>query len=82
MTITSLRMWGSFMYLPFLQKTCSSGMQLTMKSDGKFYAHHACLPFSVVPVESETSSCLVPITLIILKLDMYLLSQFYFYQNF
>ena len=34
MTVTSLSICGSFMYLPFLVKTCSSGMQLTMNSNG------------------------------------------------
>ena len=34
-TDTTFSMHWSFMYLPFLAKTCSSKMRITMKSAGK-----------------------------------------------
>ena len=70
------------MYSPFLAKTCSSGMQLTMSFNGKILCISQMFIFLSLPVWSETSSCLVPINLMILKLGMYFLSQFNFYQNF
>ena len=82
MTTISLSMWGSFMYLPFLAKTCSSGMLLTMNSDSKILCTSQIFPFLSLPVRSETSSCLVPINLMTLKLGMYFASLFDFVSKF
>ena len=76
MTITSLSMLGSFMYLSFLVKTCSSGMQLSMNSDHRMLCTLQMFTFLSLPVGSETSSCLVPINLMTLKFGMYFVSQF------
>ena len=59
------------MYLPFLAKTCSSGMQLTMNSDGNTLCTSQMFTSLSLPVRSETSSCFVPINLMILKFGMY-----------
>ena len=82
MAITSLSMHGSFIYLPFLVKTCSSGMQPTMNSDGKTLCISQMFTFLSFPVKSEMTSCLVPITLMNLKFDLYLASHFDFLSKF
>ena len=71
---TSFRIHGSFIYLPFLQKTCSSGIELTIKSDCKMLCTSQTFTFQSLPVGSETSSCLGPISLIILRFGMYFAS--------
>ena len=83
MTVTSLSIHGhgSFMYLPFLVKICSSGMQLTMNSGGKILCTSQMSTFLSPPVRSETSSCLVPINVMILKFGMCFESQFNFVSN-
>ena len=60
------------MYLPFLVKMCSSEVQLAMNSDGKILCTLNMFTFLSLPLGSETSSCLVPINLTILKLGMLL----------
>ena len=82
MTITSLSMHVLFMYLPFLAKTCSSGIQLTMNSDGNILCTLQIFTFWSLSVRSETSCCLVTINLMILKFGMYFASQFDFLSNF
>ena len=79
MTVTTFRMHGSFMYLPSLAKTCSSGMQLTLNSDGKILCTSQMFTFLSLPVRLEISSCPASINCTILKLGMYLVSQFDFY---
>ena len=78
MTITSLSICGLFMHLPFLEKTCSSGMQLTMHSDSNTLWTSQMFIFLSLPVQCETSSYLVPISLMTLKIGMYFASQFDF----
>ena len=82
MTITSLSMHRSFMYLPFLVKTCSSEMQLTVNSDGNTLCTSQMSTFLSLPVGSENSHCLVPINLMILKYCMYFASKFDFLLKF
>ena len=82
MITTSSSMHGLFMYLPFLAKTCASGMQLTMNSDGKILCTSQMFTFFNLPVGSEASSCLVPINLMILKLGMYFASQIDYLSKF
>ena len=81
-TITSLGTCGSFMYLPFLVKACSSGMQLTMNSNGKILCTSEMFTFLSLPIWPETSSCLVHIKLMILKTGMYFACQNDFLSNF
>ena len=81
-TVTSLRIHGSFMYLPFPEKTFTSGMELTINSDGKILCTSQMFTFHSLPVRSETSSCLVPINLMILKFGMYFASQFDIFSKF
>ena len=82
MTITSLSIHGSFMYLPFLVKICSSWMQLTMNSDGMTLCTSQTFTFLSLPVGLETFSCLVPINLMILKFGMHFVSNFIFFFKF
>ena len=82
MTITSLNISGSFMYLPFLAKTCSSQMLLTMNFDGKILCTLQMFTFLSLSVRSETSICLVPIYLMILRFGMYFASQLDFLSEF
>ena len=79
---TSFGIGGSFIYLPFLSKTCSSGIELTIKSDGKSLCTSQIFTFQSLPVGLETSSCVGPISLIILKFGMYFASQFDFLSEF
>ena len=81
MPITSLIMHGSFMYLPFLAKTCLYGMQLIMNSDGKTSCTSQMFTFLSLAAQLETSSCLVPTNLMILKIGMYFAYPFDFCQN-
>ena len=82
MTITSLSICGSLMYLPFLVKTCSSGMQLTMKANGNTLCTLQMFTFLSLPVGSETSSCLELTNLMTLKFGVYFASQFNFLLKF
>ena len=82
MTVTSLCLLGSFMYLPFLAENCSSGMQLTMNSDSKILCNSQMFTFLGLSIGPEISSSLVPINLMILKFGMYFVSKFHFYQSF
>ena len=68
--------------LAFLTKTCSSGMQLTMNSDGNTLCTSQMFTFLSLPVGSETSSCLVTINLMTLNFDMYFASQSDFSSKF
>ena len=82
MTTTSFSMQGLFIYLPFLAETYSSGMHLTMNSDGNTLCTSQMFTFLYLPVGSETSSCCMPINLMILKFGMYFVSQFDFLSKF
>ena len=80
--MTSFRMCGSFICLPFLAKMCLSGMQFTMNSDGQILCTSQMFTYLSLPVGPETSGYHVPIILMILKLGMYLASQFDFLSKF
>ena len=82
MIATSFRIHGSFIYLPFPPKTCSSGIELAIKSDGKILCTYQIFSFLSLLVRSETSSCLEPINFKIMKLGIYLVTQFYFLSKF
>ena len=60
---TSFRIWGSVIYLSFLPKTCSSGIEL-IKSHSKILCTSQIFTFLSLPGRSETSSYLGPINLI------------------
>ena len=79
---TSFRIQGLFIYLPFLPKTCSSGIALTIKSDSKILCMSQIFTFQGLQVRLETFSCLGLIDLIILKFGMYSASQFDFFLKF
>ena len=76
MTDTSFSIHELFMYLPFLANTFSSAIQLIMKSAGKILCMSDTFTFLSLPVGSETSNCLVPLSLSILKFGTYLASHF------
>ena len=65
MAITSFGMHRSSIYLPFLLKTCSSLLQLTMNSYGNILCTLQMLTFLNLPFN-----------LIILKFGMYFASKF------
>ena len=67
------------MYLPFLANTCSSEIQLTMKSAGKILWTSDMFTFLSPPVGSETSNCFVPISFTILKFGAYFASYVDFF---
>ena len=74
-------MWVIYV-LAFPGKACLSGMLLTMNSDGKILCTSQMFAFLLLPVGSETSSCLVSISLMILKFSMYFASLFAFLSKF
>ena len=77
-TDTSFRIHGSLVYFLSLAKTCSSGIGLIIKFDGRILCTSPIFNFQSLPVGSETSSCLRFISRIIIKFGMYLVSQFGF----
>ena len=81
-TDTSFRIHRLHIYFPILPKTCSFGIELIIKSDGKILCTSLILTFLSLPVGLETSSYLGPISLIILKFGVYLASQFDFLPKF
>ena len=80
MTNTSFSISGSFMYLPFLAKICLSERQCTMNSAGKILWTSEMFTFCSLPVRSETSNYLVPISLTNQRLGTYLASHSIFFK--
>ena len=72
----------SFIYLPFMANTCSSGIQLSMKSAGKILCMSDTFTLLSLPVRSDTSNCLMTISLTILKFGTYLVSHVNFLSKF
>ena len=52
---------GSFVYLPLLLKSCLSGIEPGIWSNGTILCTSHTLTFLILPVGSHTSSCLEPI---------------------
>ena len=81
-TDTSFRIHESLIYIVFLMKTGSSGIELIIKSDGRILCMSLIFTFQSLPVGPDTSNYLRLISLIILKFSIYLASQFKFLSKF